>query len=288
MIDERYLAIKFRQRKLTSFVVCTLLGVAAIVAIVPLLSVFWYVLSQGAPALTREFFTELPKPVGETGGGMANALVGTLILIGIASSIGIPLGLMTALYLSEYGRGKTAVIIRFSVDMLASIPSIIIGLFAYALVVVPMQRFSAIAGGVALGILMIPTVARSAEEILKLVPQHIREAGLALGLPRWKVIVRIVLRGSFSGITTGIILAVARVSGETAPLLFTALNNRFWATGLDQPISSLPVQIYTYAISPFEDWHGQAWAGALMLVLLVFVMNVLTRFVFRTAGRGDA
>jgi phosphate transport system permease protein len=287
-MDEQSWARQYQRRKLLSKVICALLGVAAIVAIAPLLSVFWYVLSQGLPALNREFFTELPAPVGEPGGGMANSLVGTILLLGIASSIGIPMGLMTALFLSEYGRGKTAALIRFSVDMLASIPSIIIGLFAYAIVVIPMGRFSAIAGGVALGILMIPTVARSAEEILKLVPQHIREAGLALGLPRWKVIIRIVLRGSFSGIATGIILAAARVSGETAPLIFTALNNRFWSVQLDQPISSLPVQIYTYATGPFEDWHRQAWAGALMLVLLVFVMNVLTRFVFRTSGRGDA
>jgi phosphate transport system permease protein len=286
-MDEKEWERKFRRRRAVSLLVCVALGLAAILATVPLLSVFWYVLSQGFPALTKEFFTALPAPVGEPGGGMANSLVGTLILLAIASTIGIPLGLATALYLSEYGRGKLAGVIRFSVDMLASIPSIIIGLFAYALVVVPLGRFSAMAGGVALGILMIPTVARSAEEILKLVPQHIREAGLALGLPRWKVILRIVLRGSFSGITTGIILAVARVSGETAPLLFTALNNRFWSVKLDQPISSLPVQIYTYATGPFEDWHRQAWAGALMLVMLVFVMNVLTRFVFRTAGRGD-
>jgi phosphate transport system permease protein len=267
----------FRKRKIKNYIMCTLLFLAAVIALIPLFSVFWYVMSRGIPALSWSFFTQLPQPVGETGGGMANSLVGTLILIGIASCIGIPWGIATAIYLSEYGHGKLGHFIRFSTDVLSSIPSIVIGLFAYTVVVIPMKRFSAIAGGVALGILMIPTVARSSEELLKLVPQHIREAGLALGLPRWKVILRIVLRGSLSGIATGVILAIARVSGETAPLLLTALNNRFWANSLDQPISSLPVQIYSYAISPYDDWHAQAWAGAFVLVMLVFVMNLLTR-----------
>lgn len=280
----RYLAATYNRRKLKNLLFCALLALSATVAILPLLSVFGYVLSQGFPALNRDFFTQLPKPVGEVGGGMANALVGTLTLLGLASLVGIPFGIATALFLSEYGKGKIGALVRFSADLLASIPSIIIGLFAYAVVVLPMKRFSALAGGVALGILMIPTVARSAEEVLKLVPQHIREAGLALGIPRWKVIVRIVLRGSLSGIATGVILAVARVSGETAPLLFTALNNRFWAQGLDQPTASLPVQIYSYAISPFEDWHRQAWAGAFMLVALVFMMNLLTRILLRSVA----
>ena len=261
----------YRRRKIVNALMCILLAVAAALALVPLLSVFQYVLQQGLPALNLSFFTELPKPVGEVGGGMANALVGTLILIGIASVIGIPWGIATALFLSEYGdRSRVSGAIRFCVDILASVPSIVIGLFAYAVVVLPMRRFSACAGGFALGILMVPTVARSAEELLRLVPVQIREAGLALGLPRWKVSLRIVLRGALSGITTGVILAVARVAGETAPLLFTALNNRFWSHSLDQPIASLPVQIYTYAISPYEDWHRQAWAGALVLVGLVF------------------
>jgi phosphate transport system permease protein len=208
---------------------------------------------------------------------MANACVGTLLLVGLASLIGIPWGIATAIYLSEYGHGKFGAFVRFCVDLLASIPSIIIGLFAYAVIVVPTKHFSAYAGGVALGILMIPTVARSSEELLRLVPQHIREAGLALGLPRWKVTLRIVLRGSLGGIATGVILAVARVAGETAPLLFTALNNRFWSVSMDQPIASLPVQIYTYAISPYDDWHRQAWAGAFVLVFLVFSVNLVTR-----------
>jgi phosphate transport system permease protein len=263
--------------------------VAAALALVPLLSVFQYVLAQGLPAINWSFVTELPKPVGEEGGGMANAFVGTLILIGIASAIGIPWGIGTALYLSEYGsKSRVAHAVRFCVDILASIPSIVIGLFAYTVVVLPMKRFSAYAGGLALGILMVPTVARSAEELLKLVPTHIREAGLALGLPRWKVTLRIVLRGALSGIATGVILAVARVAGETAPLLFTALNNRFWAHSLDQPIASLPVQIYTYAISPYDDWHRQAWAGALVLVALVFFVNLITRFLLQPLARSGS
>ncbi|MBI3542957.1 MAG: phosphate ABC transporter permease PstA [Deltaproteobacteria bacterium] len=259
--------------------------VATLIALVPLFSIFGYVLAQGAPALNKSFFLELPKPVGEAGGGMANAILGTVTLVFLASLLGVPWGIATGLYLSEYGRGRLASVVRFCADMLASIPSIIIGLFVYALVVMTMKRFSALAGGLALGILMIPTVARSSEEMLKLVPQHIREAGLALGLPRWKVTLMIVLKGIRGPIVTGVMLSVARASGETAPLLFTAFNNRFWQGRLDQPISSLPVQIYTYAISPYDDWHRQAWAGALILVLLVFAMNLITRVVLAPKAR---
>ena len=256
-------------------------------AVLPLFSVFGYVVSKGFPSLNWAFFTQLPKPVGEIGGGMANAIAGTCTLVLLASVIGVPWGISIGLYLSEYGfKSRLANTVRFCTDMLASIPSIIIGLFVYALIVAPMKRFSALAGGLALGILMIPTVARTTEELLKLVPIHIREAGLALGLPRWKVILWIVLKGSRGPITTGVMLAVARVAGETAPLLLTAFGNRFWQHGLDQPIASLPVQIYTFAISPYEDWHRQAWAGALVLVLLVFVMNVLTRLMFARSAKG--
>ena len=268
----------YLKRKIINACLCTTLLLSTTLALLPLLSIFGYVLSRGFPALNLSFFTELPKPVGEVGGGMANALVGTLMLISIASVIGIFFGMGTGLYLSEYGKGKLGHFIRFSVDVLSSVPSIVIGLFIYAIIVIPMGHFSAIAGGGALGLLMIPIIARSSEELLKLVPDHIRESGLALGIPRWKVIVRIVLRGNLSAVATGVILAVARVSGETAPLLFTALNNRFWTHRLDQPISSLPVQIYTYAISPYDDWQSQAWAGALVLVLFVFVVNLGSRF----------
>lgn len=274
----------FSRRKFWNRFMCSCLVAATLLALVPLFSVFGYVIIQGFPAINFDFFTQLPKPVGEVGGGMANALVGTLTLIGLAACIGIPWGLITGIYLSEYGQGKLATVVRFSVDMLASVPSIVIGLFVYSLMVMPMKRFSALAGGMALGILMIPTVARTSEELLKMIPIHIREAGLALGLPRWKVTLRIVLRGSLSAIVTGVMLSIGRVAGETAPLLFTALSNRFWQHGLDQPIASLPVQIYNYAISPYDDWHRQAWAGALMLVLIVFFLNVMTRIILRPSG----
>jgi phosphate transport system permease protein len=254
---------------------------AAFVAIAPLISVFAYVIQQGFPALNLDFFLELPKPVGVSGGGMANAMLGSVVMIALASIVGVPIGIAGGVYLSEYGVGKLATALRFSIDLLASIPSIIIGLFAYAMLVLPMKRFSALAGGLALAIIMIPTIARTTEELLKLVPIHIREAGLALGIPRWKVTLRVVLRGALGGIMTGIMLAVARAGGETAPLLLTALNSQFWLKGLDQPVASLPVQIYNYAISPYDDWHRQAWAAALILVLFVFTLNLCTRLLIR-------
>lgn len=264
-----------------------LLITASLCALLPLISVFIYVLRQGLPGFHFDFFTQLPKPVGELGGGMGNAILGTATLVAIAALIGIPWGIGAGLYLSEYREGRLNHIVRFCTDMLNSIPSIIIGLFVYAMMVVPMKRFSALAGGLALGILMVPTVTRSVEELLKLVPLHVREAGLALGLPRWKVILHIVLKGSVKAITTGAMLAVARVAGETAPLLFTAFGNRFWQTNLDQPIAALPVQIYNYAISPYDDWHNQAWTGALVLVMLVFFMNILVRLLIKTNNVGE-
>lgn len=281
---QSYLTESYRKRRWIDRGMRLVLLLCAVVALVPLFSVLVYVLTRGVPGLDLSFFTQLPKPVGEPGGGMANALLGTVTLVCIASLIGIPWGIAAGVFLSEYGRSRLAKWVRFSTDILASVPSIVIGLFVYAILVVPMGGFSALAGGVALGVLMIPTVARSTEEMLRLVPTHIREAGLGLGLPRWKVTIRIVLRGCVSAITTGVMLAIARVAGETAPLLFTALNNRFWPEGLVSPIASLPVQIYSYAISPFEEWHTQAWAGALVLVLLVFLINIGSRVFFR----GDA
>ena len=277
----QYLKVSYGRRKLKDRFACGMLGLAAIVALVPLFSVLGYVLLQGIPALNIDFFTQTPKPVGEVGGGMANALVGTSVLILLGSFIGVGWGLVVGIYLSEYGRGRLGTMIRFTADLLASIPSIVIGLFVYSIIVLPMKRFSALAGGVALGIIMIPTVARSTEELLRLVPTHIREAGLALGLPRWKVILRIVLRGCASGITTGIMLAVARVAGETAPLLFTALNNQFFSVDMNAPMPSLPVVIFQFALSPYEDWKTLAWAGALLITLTVLVINILARSVFR-------
>lgn len=269
------------RRKIIDRIMKVLLGVAALMAVIPLFIVFLYVFEKGFPALDFNFFTQLPKPVGETGGGLANALLGSLSIVLIGSVIGVPWGLATGIYLSEYGRGKLANTLRFCIDLLTSVPSIIVGLFCYAIFVLPMKTFSAYAGGASLAVIMIPMIARSTEEILKLVPDHVREAGLALGISRWKVVLLIILRGAKGGIATGVMLSIARVSGETAPLLLTAFSNRFWAHGLNQPTSSLPVQIYTYAISPFEDWHRQAWAGAFVLVTLVLVVNLTVRLLLR-------
>ena len=231
------------------------------------------------PALNISFFTELPKPIGENGGGMSNAILGTGTLIALAALIGLPFGIAGGVYLSEYAHGKISQLLRFAIDLLTSVPSIIIGVFVYALLVKPLRHFSALAGAVALGIIMLPIVARTTEEILRLVPMSIREAGLALGIPRWKVVIFVVLRGSVPGISTGVILAIARAAGETAPLLFTSFGSQYWSHGVLEPIASLPVQIYTYAISPYENWHHQAWAGALVLVLFVLLLNILTRIV---------
>jgi phosphate transport system permease protein len=252
--------------------------VAAVLAQIPLVSVISYVLAKGASGLSWSFFTELPKPVGETGGGFGNALVGSLILVGLACAVGIPVGVLSGVYLSEFGRrDKLANAVRFSADVMSGVPSIAVGIFIYTVLVLTMRRFSALAGGAALGILMVPTVMRTTEELLKLVPDSLREAGLALGIPKWRVILSIVLRTGMPGIVTGIMLAVARAAGETAPLLFTAFGNRFWATGLDKPIASLPVQIFTYAVSPYDDWHRQAWAAALVLMATVLLLNVGAR-----------
>ncbi|MCM2278941.1 MAG: phosphate ABC transporter permease PstA [Oligoflexia bacterium] len=284
-----YVFRSYGWRHLQSRVMIGLLAAACGLVLLPLFSILGYVVWQGLPALEPAFFTQLPGSVGEAGGGMANAIVGTLTLVGLALLLGLPWGIALGIYLSEYGRGRFASVVRFSVDMLSSVPSIIIGLFVYAWVVIPMKRFSAVSGGVALALLMLPTVARSTEELLKLVPGHVREAGLALGLPRWKVILRIVVRGSLGAIATGVALALARVAGETAPLLFTAFGNRYWNQGLDQPIASLPVQIFNYAISPYEEWHRQAWGGSLVLIALVLGLNISMRAALRRKGKtGDS
>jgi phosphate transport system permease protein len=275
------LSLRDRRRRVTNYfslaVICTL----AFMAIAPLFFIFSYLLIRGWSGLTIEFFTEIPKPVGEVGGGMANAISGSLVLMAIAAMIGVPLGLICGMALSELKKTFTARVLRVSVDLLTSVPSIVIGLFAYALVVVPMKGYSAWAGGVALAIVMVPIVARSTEEILKLVPRAVHEAGLALGIPRWKVLVRLIVPGVRSGIVTGVLLASARVSGETAPLLFTAFSNSYGFRGLSNPTASLPVQIYTYATSHDETWRQLAWTGALVLVFVVFCLNLLTRFLVR-------
>jgi phosphate transport system permease protein len=247
------------------------------VALIPLAMIFYHTLSLGMSALNWDFFTQLPKPVGEPGGGLANAIVGTLILVGLGSVIGLPVGILAGVFLSEFGGNKFASVVRFMTDVLNGVPSIVTGVVAYTIVVLPMKHFSAYAGGVALGILMIPIVTRTTEEMLKTVPNSFREAALALGIPQWKTTVRIIIPAALGGIVTGIMLAIARAAGETAPLLFTALNNRFWHTSLDQPIASLTVFIYNYGVSPFEDWIAQAWAGALILIFLVLLLSIAVR-----------
>lgn len=273
-----------RRRVLSNFV-AGLCGLAVVLALVPLAFVFFYVVKQGFSSLNWAFFTQMPKPVGETGGGMANAMVGTLILIGIASAIAIPVGLIAGVYLSEYAGGRFATAVRFTADVLNGVPSIVIGIFAYGLAVLPVHRFSALAGGLALSFMMIPIVTRTTEELLNLVPSTLREGALALGATRARAAFGVMVPAALPGIMTGILVALARISGETAPLLFTSFNNRFFTARLDQPIASLTVQVYTYAISPYDDWHRQAWAGALVLVAFIFIFSVLARIVTRRLER---
>jgi phosphate transport system permease protein len=253
-----------------------------IMALVPLILIFSYTLLQGVSALNIDFFIQMPKPVGETGGGMANALVGTGILIGLGALFGLPVGIMAGIYLAEYGNNPLGATVRFFADVLSGIPSIVVGVVAYIVVVLPMKHFSALAGGVALAILMIPTVTRTTEEMIRLVPHSFREAGLAIGVPRWKTTLRIILPTALKGITTGILLAIARAAGETAPLLFTALGNRFWSTAIDQPIASLTVFIFDYAKAPFADWNQQAWAAGFVLIAFIFGISVVFRIVTRS------
>jgi len=252
-----------------------------VAVLLPLVLIFGYLLSKGLSSLSVEFFTNLPKPVGEPGGGMANAIVGTLTLIGLACLFGLPVGMIAGVYLAEYGGTRLAWLVRFGADVLNGVPSIVIGIYAYTLIVLPMHGFSAYAGGFALGVIMLPIVARTTEEMVKLVPNSLREASLALGVPAWRTTIWVVLRTARGGIITGMMLAIARVAGETAPLLFTAFGNQFWAQSLRGPIASLPVQIYTYAISPFDDWHRQAWAGALVLLILLAATSLLVRLLTR-------
>lgn len=245
--------------------------------IVPLILIIGYLIYQGISSVSVDLFTQLPKPVGESGGGLANSIVGTLMLLGIASLVGIVVGVMAGIYLAEFGNNKFGFIVRFLSETLNSTPSIVIGIFAYTMIVVPMRRFSTLAGGIALGIIMIPIITRTTEEMIRLVPSTLREAALALGVNKWRTIFNVVLKTAAPGILTGIMLSLARVAGETAPLLFTAFNSRFWSLSIDEPISSLPVQIFTYAISPYEDWHRQAWAGALILITIVIIIGLAAR-----------
>ncbi len=270
-----------RWRKAKSAIMSGLAITSAGCVLVPLGFVLFHLIARGASSLNVAFFTRIPTAPGTVGGGMANAIVGSIVLLALASLIGAPVGVLAAIYVSEYSGSRFAAGIRFIADVLNGVPSIIWGVLVYGLVVVPWHGFSGLAGGLALAIMMIPLVTRTTEEVLLLVPHGYREAALALGIPRWKIIVHIVVRTAFKGIVTGVLLAVARIAGETAPLLFTAYGNLNWAHRLTEPVAALPLQIYTYAVSPYEDWHRQAWAGALVLIAIIFFLNIGVRFLTR-------
>ncbi len=273
------------RRRVVSRVMGGLAFAAALVAVLPLLLVFGYLLFKGAAAVNLDFFLHMPRPVGIPGGGMANAVVGTLILVAVAAAVGVPIGIGAGMYLAEHGAAPLATSVRFFADVLNGLPSIVIGIFAWQLLVRPIGHFSAFSGGVALGLMMIPTVARTTEEMIRTVPAALREAALALGYAHWRTALRIVLPTALAGVVTGILIAVARVAGETAPLLFTAFGNQFWSVSLNQPIAAIPLQVFNYAISPYDEWHAQAWAGALVLIVLVLAISILSRVV---TGRGVA
>jgi len=275
---------KHSWRKIKSALASAIAFISAILVIAPLALVFFHLLIHGITSVNWDFFTKLPGPVGEVGGGMANAIVGSLELLAIAGAIGIPVGVLGGVYLAEYGSARINAVLRFLADVLNGIPSITWGVVVYGLIVLRFKSFSAYAGGLALALIMIPLILRTTEEVILLVPNGYREAALALGVSRWKTIVHIVMKTASKGIITGILLALARIGGETAPLLFTAFGNRFWNHSLNQPIAALPLQIFTYAISPYDNWHRQAWAGALVLVTGIFCVNILVRFL--TRGRG--
>ena len=272
-MDRRY---RFRRAKDRGMVVVTFLCTVAV--LVPLFLVLGFLARTGVSALNWDFFTEIPGAAGEPGGGMANAIAGTILLITLAGAMGIPIGVLGGTFLAEYPATRLSQVTRFTADVMNGIPSIVMGLFAYVLIVLPLRHFSALAGGVALGVMLIPTVVRTTEEIVRLVPQSVREASLALGIPTWKTTMRVVIPTAAAGIVTGIMVGLARIAGETAPLLFTAFGNRFWNWDILQPIAALPLQIFAYAISPFDDWHRQAWAGALVLVTIVLIVNIAARF----------
>jgi phosphate transport system permease protein len=274
----------YRRRQVVDKVARGFCVAATFAALLPLFLVLWYVAEKGLAGVSWDFFTEMPLPVGEVGGGMKHAVVGTLICVGIASAIGIPVGVLAGVYLAEFGDNKLGQTVRFSADVMAGIPSITVGIFVYTLVVLYTRSFSALAGGIALAILMVPTVMRTTEEMLRLVPNNLREGALALGVPKRRAITSVALRTAAPGIATGVMLAIARIAGETAPLLFTALGNQYFSTELDKPIATLPVQIYNYSISPYEDWHQQAWAAALVLVFMVLVLNLGARALIASRG----
>ena len=267
-------------RKASDHAATALAILSTVVVIAPLIAIFAYLLYKGASSLNVNFFTKVPAPVGETGGGMANAIVGSGVLLAIGSLLGVPVGIAAGIFLAEFGRGgKLGNLVRFTADVLNGVPSIVMGISVYALIVLPQKHFSAFSGGVALGIMMIPTITRTTEEMLLMVPNSIREAALGLGVPNWRSVLSITLRTASPGVITGCMLAFARVAGETAPLLFTAFGNQFWSASFNQPIAALPLQIYVYALSPYDEWHRLAWAGALVLITLIVLAVSLVRYV---------
>ncbi len=265
-------------RRISNYVALGLITTAALIVTAPLFLILGTVIYNGVGGLSLDFFTHSPKPPGEPGGGMANAIVGSLMILGIASLIGLPLGVGSGVYLAEYGRDKYGNIVRFTADVLNGVPSIVMGIAAYALVVLIQGHFSMLAGSIALGIMMIPIIARTTEEVLLLVPHTIREAALGLGIPQWRTVVSVVLPSAMSGVVTGIMLAFARIAGETAPLLFTALGNQFWNLDVNRPTAAMPLQIYVYALSAYDDWHQLAWTGALVLIGIIVITTVFFRF----------
>jgi phosphate transport system permease protein len=269
-------------RKLKNSGMTLLMSAATLTVLIPLILIFFHIVKMGFGSISLDFFTQIPKPTGETGGGMANGMVGSAILIAFASTLGIPIGIFGAVYLAEYGGSRISGVIRFCADVLSGIPSIITGMVAYTMLVVPMKGFSALAGAFALALIMIPIVLRTTEEQLKMVPNSLREASLALGVPLWRTTLKVTLRSAMKGVMTGILLAIARIAGETAPLLFTALGNQFWNKNLTEPIAAMPLQIFSFAIAPYEDWHRLAWAGALILVTLMFTLSLTARFFGRS------
>ena len=276
------------RRRFTDHVMTGLAMLTVVLVLAPLFAIFTYLLYRGVGSINWAFLTQTPKPVGEAGGGMANAIVGSGLILALASVLGVPLGVGAGIYLAEYGRGRLGDVIRFTADVLNGVPSIVIGIVAYAIVVLAQGHFSALAGGVALAIMMIPTISRTTEEMLLLVPQALREASYGLGISRWRTTLSITLRTATSGVITGIMLAFARVAGETAPLLFTALGNQFWNLKVNEPTAALPLQIYTYALSPYDDWHRQAWAGAFVLIVLIVTSVAAVRYAVRRGTFGAA
>jgi len=274
------------RRRMTDHVMTGLAVLTVFIVLAPLIAIFGYLVYRGIGSINWAFLTQTPKPVGESGGGMANAIVGSLIILGIASIIGVPFGIGAGVYLAEFGRNRLGSAIRFTADVLNGVPSIVIGIVAYGIVVLRQHHFSALAGGVALSIMMVPTICRTTEEMLLLVPQALREAAYGLGVPRWRTTLSIVLRTATSGVITGIMLAFARIAGETAPLLFTTLGNQFWNLRYDQPTAALPLQIYVYANSAYEDWHRQAWAGSFVLIVLIVTSVAAVRYVVRRGSFG--